>query len=253
VKIPQVKVNPEYNPFESKPERINPINAWFNERENSHAWRDVLEIKNQVPASTDLIQTQFDWNQEEVDIQPYQLHRKYVLFQNNAGLAVVDQQRAHQRILFEKYLRQIQQGKGLSQQLLFAESVELQPADMALLQQHAHELTVLGFQFGQVQADQVEVAGIPADAVMSNIQQVMETFVELLKNEAITSAYPAHERVAWAMARSFSIKHGQMLTQPEMKELIKNLYLCEMPFVINQQKNTIYNISLLQLEQYFRL
>ncbi len=253
VRIPQVKVNPEYNPFESKPTRENPINAWFRERENAQSWKDVLEIKNQVPASTDLIQTQLDWNQDETDIQPYQLHRKYILFQNNAGLAVVDQQRAHQRVLFEKYLRQIQQGKGLSQRLLFEEVAELLPADMAILQQHIQELTVLGFEFGPVKGDQIQVLGVPADAVTSNAQQVIESFVELLKNEASTSEYPPHEQVAWAMARSFSIKHGQMLTLPEMKELIKQLYQCEMPFVLNQQKNTIYNISLLQLEQHFRL
>jgi DNA mismatch repair protein MutL len=253
VKIPQVKVNPEYNPFEAKPTRDNPINAWFREREQSSNWRDVLEIKNHVPASNELIQSQLEWNQEDGDIQPYQLHRRYVLFQNTAGLAIVDQQRAHQRVLFEKYMRQINQGKGLSQQLLFAEVVEMQPADRALLLQHVHELTVLGFQFGTNNPNQIEVSGVPADALTSNVQQVMEEFVELLKNEASRNDYPPHEQVAWAMARSFGIKHGQMLTVPEMKELIKNLYQCEMPFVINHQKNINYTISLLQLEQHFRL
>lgn len=252
VRIPQVKVNPEYNPFESKPTRENPINAWFKEREATHDWKNVLDIKNHVPSSADLIQTQLDWNQDDPEVQPYQLHRKYIIFQNNAGLAVVDQQRAHQRVLFEKYLRQINQGKGLSQQLLFEEIVELQPADMALLQSHRDELLVLGFQFGEVNGSQIAVSGIPADAVTSNVQHVMESFVELLKNEASTTSYPPHEQVAWAMARAFGIKHGQMLTTPEMKELIKNLYQCDMPFVINQQKNTIYNISLIQLEQHFR-
>src|SRR5688500_7168808 len=97
-----------------------------------------------------------------------------------------------------------------------------------------------------------KLTGMPSDAGVSDAQKLMEGFVGQWKNERTSLQYSPREKMAWALARTASIRYGQMLTQPEMNELLHQLFACDMPYVADYNKPTVVTLSLQQLEQQFR-
>ncbi|HEY8404848.1 MAG TPA: DNA mismatch repair endonuclease MutL [Flavobacteriales bacterium] len=259
IKPPSVHINPDFNPFKTdeRPKRESVISGWFEKRERSDGWQDLLQIKKEVnteqyiPEQEEVAQSTVDFELED-DVQPFQLHRKYIVFTTPKGMMLIDQQRAHRRVLFEKYLRQMEEGKGMVQQLLFPAEASLQPADMALIQGQMDDIRALGFDVSIVENNRLEILGVPADASISDAQQLMEDFVEQLKNERDNLQYSPREKMAWAFARSSSIRYGQMLTAPEMSNMVAQLMQCAMPYVAERNKPTLINITLDQLDQQFK-
>lgn len=146
----------------------------------------------------------------------------------------------------------MEEGKGMVQQLLFPAEASLQPADMALIQGQMDDIRALGFDVSIVENNRLEILGVPADASISDAQQLMEDFVEQLKNERDNLQYSPREKMAWAFARSSSIRYGQMLTAPEMSNMVAQLMQCAMPYVAERNKPTLINITLDQLDQQFK-
>lgn len=262
VRPPSVQINPDFNPFdtEAKPKRDSAISGWFEKREQRvDGWQDLLQIKNDVaqsghqyiPQQEEVLQTQVDFELDD-DAQPFQLHRKYIVFTTPKGMMLIDQQRAHRRVLFEKYIRQMEEGRGMVQQLLFPAVAELQPSDIALLQNQMDDIRSLGFDLTIIENKQIEILGVPADASISDGQRLMEEFVEQLKNERENLHYKPREKMAWALARSSSIRYGQMLTAPEMSNMVTQLMQCAMPYAAENNKLTLVTITLDQLEQQFK-
>ncbi len=262
VRPPSVQINPDFNPFEtdSKPKRESAVSGWFEKREqSSDGWQDLLQIKNDVaqrenqhiPQQEEVLQTEVDFELDD-DTQPFQLHRKYIVCTTPKGMMLIDQQRAHQRVLFEKYLRQMEAGKGMVQQLLFPVEILLTPADIALLQSQTEDIQALGFDLVWIENKGFEIMGVPADASTNDGQRLMEDFVEQLKNERENLHYKPRERMAWALARSSSIRYGQMLTEPEMSNILAQLMQCAMPYAAEHNKPTLVTISMSQLEQQFK-
>jgi len=264
VRPPSVQINPDFNPFntDTKPKQESAVSGWFDKREQgADGWQDLLQIKNDavtqlealnhIPASDEVLQTAVDFTFDEETI-PFQLHRKYIVCTTPKGMMLIDQQRAHRRVLFEKYIRQIEEGRGMVQQLLFPAEAELQPSDIALLQNQMDDIRALGFDLTIVENKQIEILGVPADASISDGQRLMEEFVEQLKNERENLHYKPRERMAWALARSSSIRYGQMLTEPEMSNTVALLMQCAMPYAAEHNKPTLITISMNQLEQQFK-
>jgi DNA mismatch repair protein MutL len=259
IRPPSVQINPDFNPFktEERPKRESAISGWFEKREKPDGWQDLLQIKNDVntptyvPEHEEVIQTSVDFELED-DVLPFQLHRKYIVFTTPKGMMLIDQQRAHRRVLFEKYLRQMEEGKGMVQQLLFPAEASLQPADMALVEHQMDDIRALGFDVLMIDNNRLEILGVPADASISDAQRLMEDFVEQLKNERDNLQYSAREKMAWAFARSSSIRYGQMLTAPEMSNMVAQLMQCAMPYAAERGKPTLVTITLDQLDQQFK-
>jgi DNA mismatch repair protein MutL len=181
-----------------------------------------------------------------------QVMRRYIVCGTADGLLLIDQQRAHQRILFEQYHAQILEGKGSSQQLLFPHEVLLTPSDKVLISENLSKLEALGFSLRLSGKDMLEVHGVPADSASANSDQVLEEFIETWKHENDQALYSGHEQMAWALAATNSIKYGQMLTTPEMRSLTDMLFRCNTPLVAKGGKPTIINISAGQMQQQFK-
>lgn len=260
IQLPKVNINPDYNPFGPDPGKSDAISGWFDRKEREQGqWKDMLQVALEVkPSRTEEVMPESSEVRQQIEIgweddaPAFQLHRKYVAKPSRTGLLLVDQQRAHQRILFEKYLRQLEIGSGYSQQLLFPENIDMAPGDFALLQSELAALNALGFEIEEFGGTTFKLNGIPADAGTSDGQKLLEDFVEQLKNERQSIQYTPRERLAWALARTASLRYGQMLTQPEMKELLQLLFKCDMPYVSENNKATVVTLSLQQLEQQFR-
>lgn len=265
IKQPSIQVNPNFNPFEGEQKsskRSSAIDAWFEKRDRSaEGWQDALQIKTDAeerkaflssqttPSNSLQITVDFAFDEEA---EPMQLHRKYILYTTPKGLMVIDQQRAHRRVLFEKYIQQIEAGKGLVQQLLFPEEIQLSPSDLALFNGQIESIRSLGFDIAEIDSKGFAIMGVPADTAVSDIQRLVEDFIEQLKNEKDNLQYTHREKVAWAFARSSSIRYGQMLTLPEMSSIVVQLMQCSMPYVAEHNKSTIVTINMSQLDEQFK-
>jgi DNA mismatch repair protein MutL len=247
IRQPEIQVNPGYNPFGTPaPERSSAINGWFRDKERkAEGWKELYEIVEQVPRSPVLPELE-----SEEELHPLQVMRRYIVCESEGGMLVVDQQRAHQRILFERYKHCMVHGKAGSQQLLFPEEVNLAPADMALLTSLMEEMHALGFAFERSGEHSLSLYGVPADTHRQDYGTMLEELMETVKEEG-TMQTDTSQRLSWALARSTSVKYGQMLTEPEMKDLLNQLWQCEMPGVSWNQKKTLVVMQPDQLQQLF--
>lgn len=181
----------------------------------------------------------------------FQLHGTYIIAQLRSGFMVVDQQRAHERILYERNMKSIEQGAGLSQTELFPRHVELSAGDFNLLQDVLPELRTMGFDLEPFGGRTVQVNGMPAEAAEEDPTRLLEELLEQLKHERGTLRNERHHILARSMARSMAIRPGRVLTTPEMHDLIDRLFACEMPYHTPMGKPTLITYGLDELNERF--
>jgi len=263
VKQPTIAVDNNYNPFQVKQEKESAISGWFRQREEkADGWKDMLQINHDIETQRDSKEMLQMQHQEQVqttvefdladDVHPIQVQRKYILYATRSGLMVMDQQRAHQRILFEKYKEQFGEGRVLSQQMLFPESLQLSMQDDVLLEGFLGNLKNMGFELQRTSPGNYEILSVPMEFNVSDTQRLIEECLNSIKIEGSDFTEKAGEQLSWAMAISSSVRYGQMLTQPEMIDLIHQLRECAMPFTAKNKRPVFIQVSFEQLEQQFK-
>jgi len=186
----------------------------------------------------------------EHDTLLWQVHDRYILTQIRSGLLLIDQNAAHERILYERALRSLESGFGLSQQLLFPQTLEFNPADFTLLEELLPELRALGFDLELFSGRTVVVRGVP-DGIRPGDERTM--LADLLDQYKAQQALrlPSRENLARSMARRNAIRPGARLSEHEMRTLIDQLFLCDMPYASPSGRPTMVRITLEELDRRF--
>ncbi|SDK68298.1 DNA mismatch repair protein MutL [Catalinimonas alkaloidigena] len=187
-----------------------------------------------------------------VDQKTFQLHHSYIVAQVKSGLMLIDQQAAHERILYERYLSSLRKKEVVTQQLLFPQTVSLPAGDVALLSEMKEELAALGFDFDMLGRDSVVVRGVPADVPASQQQHLLEEFLEQFKQQTAGLKLSRHEQLARALARRAARKRGTPLSELEMRTLIDQLFACEVPGYAPDGSLTLTLFNLDKLIELFR-
>lgn len=190
--------------------------------------------------------------QESTENKTFQLHQRYIVAQVRAGLMIIDQHLAHQRILYDKFLTFLQ-NKGstcISQQLLFPIHLALNPTDLAILEELETEIRHIGFVFDKDQ-DGIWLRGIPADVAQDQEKEILESFLEQIKNSKDSMQYPNHERIARIMAARSAIKYGTKLSQTEIQTLIAQLFASSNPNYSPQGEHTFQTLDMVSIGQMF--
>jgi len=183
--------------------------------------------------------------------KPYQIHAVYIVSQIKSGFMLIDQQAAHERILYERYLAVLQEQTASTQHALFPETIHLSPADATTLRELIPQINQLGFDIKEFGGNSFVVNGIPADSVHdSNAQEMLETLLEQYKLN-VELKLGTQENIARSMARSASIKRGQVLEVEEMEVLIDQLFACAVPFKSPSGRNCFTTFKLNELEKLF--
>ncbi|MBU0559235.1 MAG: DNA mismatch repair endonuclease MutL [Bacteroidetes bacterium] len=179
------------------------------------------------------------------------LHNKYILSQIKSGLMIIDQHVAHERILYEKALNSFTSNIPFSQQLLFAQSIQVDPADYDLIKEIEEYLNKLGFELRFTGKRKIMITGVPSDV---KIGSEVDTLIELLKEYRINEEEKNLE-VRDNLAKSFScktaIKAGDKLTEQEMRQLVDQLFATSMPYVCPHGRPIIIKISLNEFDKRF--
>ena len=193
--------------------------------------------------------------QDEIQHEPnksyYQIHGRYVATQVKSGLMMVHQQAAHERILFEKFQYQLTQRLGASQQSLFPQTVVLNPADFALIQEIKGELKAIGFDFSDFGSTTVVINGVPADLKSGNEKEIFEGFLEQFKHNQSELNISNDQNIARAIAKRSALKSGSMLTQEEMSSLIDQLFACKNPNYAPDGRKTTFILELEKIDRFF--
>lgn len=157
----------------------------------------------------------------------FQVELNYIVAQMSTGLLIVDQQAAHERILYERYLKQLKLAQGPSQQSLFPPVIELSPSDFELVSGLLPELHSLGFMISVFGNQAVVVQGVPADIQVRNEKELFEGLIEQFKNFKNELSLDTRENLARSLARKSSLKRGQKLNDQEMETLVGQLFACQ--------------------------
>jgi len=184
-------------------------------------------------------------------VQPHQLHRRYIVSQIKSGIILIDQQAAHERILYERYMRLLKNNRSTSQRQLFPQTVQFAPADAILLKEILEEINNLGFEVQEFGENAFVIHSFPADVNSGNEQQVLEELLEQYKNQLHITKFSKREKMAQALAVSSSIKSGKILSVEEMKTMIDELFACDNPYTAPNGRNAIVTFSLDELEKKF--
>lgn len=181
----------------------------------------------------------------------FQLHGTFIIAQLRSGFVVVDQQRAHERILYEHALSCLEKGAGASQTQLFPRNVELNAADHALMEEILPGLRSLGFDLQPLGGRTVVINGMPAEAADEDPGKLLGSMLEQVKNEQGALRNERHAVLARGLARSMALRSGRQLGTTEMHDLIDRLFACAMPYFTPGGKPTLITLGLEELNERF--
>ncbi len=183
--------------------------------------------------------------------EPYQIHNSYIITQIKSGFLLIDQQLSHERILYEKYLKLLQEQEKQVQKLMFAKSIQLTTAEATTLAGMLDQIQALGFDLENFGKNTFVLHGIPAH--LSNITDEVALFRELIEQFQLNVSLHLNEEqnLALSMARSAGLRRGMVLTAEEMSALIDQLFACEVPFESPSGKKCFITFDLEQLQSKF--
>lgn len=202
--------------------------------------------------ATPIDSPQRDTQQEESDTSvPFQLHRKYICKQVKSGLLIINQEHAHERILYERFTTHLEKGQGASQQFLFPQQISLNPSDFQLLMEMEDEMKALGFVFSIFGQNTLAINGMPAELSGMNEKDVVEGLVEQFKLYKSELSINRKENLARSMAKRSGIKSGKVLSVEEMLSMIDQLFACRQPNYTPGGQPTVYILGLDRFSAFF--
>lgn len=255
-KAPKVQVDSSYNPFDTtsykKPEfDWSKLYQGF-ENDRVAVQRESATFEDapieELPAEASDSENLFT----EVSNPCYQYKGRYIVTSLKSGLAIIDQHRAHVRILFDQYLSNIRQQQGVSQQVLFPEIVEFTAAEAAVLPSLLDDLRFVGFDLSNLGNDNYAINGLPAG--IENLDPV--NLVKDIVDRAIETGCEVHEKIcdaiAFSLAKAAAIRPGKSLSSEEMDHLIASLFSCPDSNLTPDGKTIISMLTDEELEKRFK-
>lgn len=184
-------------------------------------------------------------------VPPHQVQRRFIISQIKSGFILIDQQAAHERIMYERYLKLLEKSKHETQRQLFPQSIELNAADAQILLQILPDINNLGFDVQEFGKNTFIIHGFPADIIQGDEKKMVEELIEQYKMNASVTRLTKRENLAKSLSQSSSIKAGKTLSVDEMKTLIDELFACENPYTAPNGKFTFVTFSNEELEKRF--
>lgn len=251
VTVPSVSINPDYNPFET--EKIRPSSQRTSSTVSSN-WEALYEgfessgNDSRTDREPEAVILPSRENVDEPDSNDqvtlpssdecensgtgslyFQIKNKYIITSVKSGIMIIEQRRAHERILFEDFLKNIQSGASVSQQSLFPEEITFSEEDAILLRDINHDLRIFGFELQEKDNCTFAITGQPSFIKNVNAAKLIDAILDAFKSGEVDPENEIKEQLAIIMARNARMRAGEFLTQSEMAELINKLFLCSAP------------------------
>ena len=168
-------------------------------------------------------------------------------------MVIVDQQRAHQRVLYEQFLTNMTVHQASSQQLLFPLELYFSLTEMELIEELKMSLVNTGFIFDESYKEHVVISGIPVNVVESEVSILLEQLLGDLQDGIPENSFSQNDSIAKSMARSLAVKTGTVLTIKEQENLVNGLFACKEPNVSPFHKPTFITMRVEDIDKKFAI
>lgn len=274
---PVTSYDPTYNPF-NQSSSIVPPSSYSSAGKKKMEWepfyqgleRHERQTDDTVPAFPDDMVFSGKYHETEDTAEPtiydehpdavitekaaqhYQYKGTYILTSVKSGLMIIDQHRAHVRILYDKYMDQIQKHVGLSQRMLFPDMIHFSPSEVPVLEEIMDDLTSLGFELSPLGGGTYSINGVPADIEGLNPEQLITNIVHSAIEKGCKVKEEVQSMIALSMARASAIVAGQVLSNDEMNALVDGLFSAPSPNYTPDGKTVLALMNDDDIEKLFR-
>ena len=240
----EVEVDRNYNPFEKNNSELkSQINTQDFAKEEELVYSSLSENLN----------SQLDVSDSLKGSKPtvFQLRNKYLVNKIKSGLVIINQNRAHQRILYENFLKYITVQGNESQKLLYPIEVHLSIKEIAIIDNFKTQLNNSGFLFDTVNNETLSFSSLPASIEESNIESIIRQLLDNISNEIPDDNFSQTDMISKSLAKSMSIKNGQNLNPNEMEYIVNGLFACKEPNISPFNKRTYITLTSEDLDTKF--
>jgi DNA mismatch repair protein MutL len=251
IRVPEERINPEYNPFEEENKyRTGSSTEYRAKQENLSHWESLYRDLDKAEQSISRAMEENTGSLGEAGAI-MQFKQKYILLAVKSGLMMVDQVRAHERILYETFLASLSEEQPVAQQELYPQRIELDAAEFALFMEIIDDICNLGFDVRESGDKTIEIKGIPAGFEAKDPAEWMEGFISDYKDRGADPKEKTNERLAASMAKNSSIRGGKVLKQEEMREIMDQLFACKEPGVCPDGRAVFKILQMEDIEKLF--
>ena len=257
IKTPNIEVDPNFNPFEQQKSTIQNKSLLNKTSSKGKHWEAIFEeiqedMNTALPEGLNTPQSlESELNIEEKRFA-FQVDNRFILTQIKSGILIVDQQRAHQRILYEQYFKSLQNKRPLSQQLVFPHEIHLSPTDIEIFKEITDDIESVGFDINIPTRNCLMILGVPFETKANEIDKIIDNILDAYKNQNDAWKSDHQKFIAKSLALSNAIKNGKTMASEEMNELIDSLFACELPFISIYNKPTAIVLEINELIKRFK-
>ena len=262
---PTIQVDSNFNPFaETKPSKSFSSSSNYKKSEIAQpSWESLyvglkqntqeiaeMTFENEEAVTSSL----FEENDIEQEIKrTYQIHKKYIVSPIKSGMVIINQKRAHERVLYEEFLTNMTVQQASSQRLLFPLELFFSPNEIELVRELQLSLENLGFIFDAFAESSIVISGLPITITESKASIVLDDLLTDLQNGIVTDSFSQNDTIAKSMCKSLAVRTGTYLTEKEQENLVHNLFACKEPNVSPFQKPTFITMSVEDLDKKFSI
>ena len=253
---PKVEVDRAFNPFSKAHSETSSYT-----KPASESWEGLyvgLESKSNTDnfsqvsyESDEMTSSIFDDSTERKVQKTFQLHNKYIINTIKSGMVVIDQNRAHERILYEDYLRKTTVNEAVSQQLLFPLQLNLSTSGISILKELQQALETTGFVFSTFTNESIELTGLPVGVKESDVSNVFDQLIHDIENEVPDVNFSISDLLSKSLAKSLAIKNGKKLERQEQEYIVNTLFSCKEPTISPSNKTIFTTIKVDELDKKF--
>ena len=260
VQMPKTTYNPEYNPFNSSPSSYS--------RQESKGWDKLYEgLETHTPSSFAYPEeesfgeeqpepTLYKQAEESPSVETasrhYQYKGRFIMTSVKSGLMVIDQRRAHIRILYDRYLTQIASRQGTAQGVLFPDIVQFSASEIPVLQSIMEDLSFLGFELTDLGGGDYSINGIPTGIEGLRPAELVQNMVHTAIEKGCKVKEEVQGLLALSLAKAAAIVQGQVLSNEEMNALVDGLLTSTSPNYTPDGKTALVVIQEDELEKMFK-
>ena len=240
---PKVNYNPDFNPFSST--RVETGQTRANRENWSKLYGDAIERKvneGEIPFTP---MSEMQVKPEEETLKPYQFADRFILVPSEQGLMIIDQHRAHIRVLYDRFLANAKSHATASQGLLFPEMFQLSASDAVVFEELKPRFAALGFDLSDMGRGAIAVQGVPSGMEGQDYERLITDMIADIRINPTHEEDRQLESLALAMAYKAAIPTGRHLSENEMQELVRSLKSCSIPSRTPDAK-TVYIVRSVQ-------
>ncbi|PCJ98269.1 MAG: DNA mismatch repair protein MutL [Flavobacteriaceae bacterium] len=235
---PNVMVDAKFNPFTADTNQKSFSKTSY-QKESSKGWESMyVGLGSEAEKDANFEKLTFESDvitgsifKEEENIESsfttFQLRRKYIVTTIKSGMVVIDQNRAHQRILYEKFLKNATVIEAVSQQLLFPLSLAFSKNDILILKEVAENLTGIGFVIKTIKEEEIIIAGLPLLVPESDVLMVLEELIANYSGNLIGEGFSQTDILSKNLSKTLSVKTGTVLDSTSQQALVDDLFACK--------------------------